>query len=182
MTANKLEFKGCVIGDSLYGIAESFMHNAVDEQLKRMITKRSGGRGMNFEFSVPSFSLVKDMIAQKNLKGKELNLEIKSKSGHESLIIKYQRDLVEHYLINLAVNQTCFVDRSKIRVKDQEHIIEKNIELFSDEVRLNNEQVSIPESNHDLEDTDLIQYKVNIRFIIRVKTLMRLSSWIQLEI
>ena len=131
----------------------------MEDQLKRVITKKSGGRGMKFEFSLPSFSQIKDMISQKNLKGKELKIELKSISGRESLIIKHQRDLVEHYLINLAVNQTCFVDRTRIPVSSPN---EKILDGLSDEKRINDINSSNANNNlnQEMQETDLIQYKV----------------------
>jgi hypothetical protein len=114
---------------------------------------------MKFEFSLPSFSQIKDMISQKNLKCKELNIDLKSISGRESLIIKHQRDLVEHYLINLAVNQTCFVDRTKIPVSTPN---EKILDGLSDEKRINDINSSNANNNlnQEMQETDLIQYKV----------------------
>ena len=167
LTANKLEFKACVIGNNIYGCSEEFLNESVSKHspVKRAITRKSGGRGMNYEFSDPVFTTVQNMISQKNLKGVELNFVLESASGRSSVTIPFQRDLVEHYLMNLAVNQTCFVDRSKIPARDPNLPPTKIIpeDLISDEKRLNhlddnNNRSS--DSAYEILEAENIQYKV----------------------
>lgn len=164
LTANKLEFKACVIGESIYGCSEDYLSNLQQPILKRMITRKSGGRGLNFEFSAPSFDTLKNIVSYKDIKGAELNLNLSTDSGRSNLEITYQKQLIEHYLMNLAVNQSCFTDRTKIPVRDGEVMTNKVLpdEISSDEKKFSVLTGKKEDFTYELQECELIQYKVYI--------------------
>lgn len=133
------------------------MNNIEPKRLERAVTAKCGGRGLLFEFSFPSYQ-IKNFISKRE-PGATLNVELKTSSGHDSIKFECQRDIVEHYLINLAVNQTCFVDKSKIP-KSSSTPMQKIIpdEVISEEKRFKTKE----DNEYTVNETKLIQYKVKI--------------------
>jgi hypothetical protein len=152
----------------MYGCTEDYINNIQQPLLKRLITRKSGGRGLNFEFSAPSFDTLKSIISNKDINGAELNISLTTDSGRENLNIPYQKQLIEHYLINLAVNQSCFTDRTKIPMRESDINSNKIFpdEISSDEKKFNEFQEKKDDVCYDIQETELIQYKV--KFILKL--------------
>lgn len=113
LTANKLEFKACVIGEEIFGVS---MDELVETEsghiskLKRQVTHKSGGVGMSLEYSFPGEQLMEYTVKGKTGKTyKDLN--IYSASGKTSLKLESARDVISHYFYCLTLNQTVEVDR-----------------------------------------------------------------------
>ena len=161
LTANKLEFKAAVIGHEIYGVNEKM------EELHRRETYKSGGKGQLYIYSFPT-DQIKKFITQTGRSYE--NVYIPSSTGVVQLKIENQKDIVEHYLYNLSVNQTCFVEIKKPKQKvtnrhkslknDLNNIMNKDrVETMIPlkEVAENPENVS--ENINSIFDITSIQYK-----------------------
>ncbi len=111
LTANKLEFKACVIGDEIYGCTDGFLESEDTlKNLKRRVTHSIGGIGMKMEFTFPVNQINTLSVRREN--GKEYdNISIPSNNGLCNFNIQYQRQIVEFFLLNLSINHSCFVDK-----------------------------------------------------------------------
>lgn len=113
LTANKLVFTACAIGDELFGMSlEEISNNDPQTQgLKRTPTVKADKRGKN-EYSFNDTKIREFTI--KGAQGRAYNdIQLYSTNQLSSLNITNQQDVIFHYLYNLSLNHTCFVDRAK---------------------------------------------------------------------
>ena len=170
LTSNKLEFKAAAIGSEIYGISDENLEGVDMKKIQRKVTHKSGGIGLNYLFSFPS-ETIKIYTSKRQLGRAYENVFIPSSSGEVMLKIENQKEIVEQYLLNLAVNQTCFVEITKKKtnklIDDDPNITNRNL-LKNGNNNINNEDQTMlnngkVESNlKSIDDISNIQYKVNL--------------------
>ena len=158
LTANKLEFRAAVIGDEIYGVNDNM------EVLARQESFRSGGKGQRYIYSFPTEQIKKFA----NNSGRSYkDIFIPSSNGNVHYKIEYQKDIVEQYLFNLSVNQTCFVDiKKKPNPKsvdddpnktNRELLIKRGIP--ETQTPIANVKENVNDNVQSIDDISLIQYK-----------------------
>jgi hypothetical protein len=150
LTSNKLEFKVCCIGNELYGCTDSYLNDEQNKNLERRVTARTGGRGMNYEFTFPE-NIIKDQICGR-AKSKSLGMSLKCDKGKDTINFEFQSNLVEYFMLGLALNHTCFVDDAIVKEKVKE---KKTTKVEGEAKRLSEVEVEDNES-----EFKYIQYKV----------------------
>ena len=114
LTANKLEFKVSVIGDEIFGMN---MNELLDtprgeiSKIKRKVTHHAGGKGMKLEFSFPGED-VREFTVKGKLGKTYDDIVLKSKNGRSELKLESSRDIINHYLYCLSLNQTIMVEKT----------------------------------------------------------------------
>ena len=156
LTANKLEFKSCAIGEEIYGCTDNFLDSEDTlKTLKRRVTSVSGGLGMRLEFTFPVNQIYNLSVRKDN--GATLNdVFLNSKNNLSNVKIANQREVVEHYLLNLAINHSCFVDKIVVPSKNDK-MSENNISENSSANSINSVK---SDTKNDFEEIAKIQYKV----------------------
>ena len=151
LTANKLEFKACAIAEEIYGCNDNFLES--DDsliRLQRRVTHTIGGRGLKMVFTFP-VTQIHDMTVRKQ-NGKDYDdVYLYSKNNMNNLKVSNQREFIEYYLLGLAINHSCFID--KIDTEKEKEINFTSIQRDTMNIRNN--------YNQEIEDLKRIQYKVN---------------------
>ena len=168
LTANKLEFKAAAIGSEIYGISDENLEGTDMKNIQRRVTHKSGGKGLNYLFSFPA-ETIKIYTSKRQLGRAYENVFIPSSNGEVKLKIENQKEIVEQYLLNLAVNQTCFVEitKKKIDKPAEEDANNTNRNLLKKGNNNGNEDIILNkiESNlKSIDDISNIQYKVELLF------------------
>lgn len=124
LTANKLEFKACAIAEQMFGMNLQELNFGKLDNQKRKVTHITGGKGMELLFSFPDKE-----VKEFTVNGKKgviyKNFILHSKNGKSSLKIESSKDIINHYLYCLSLNQTCFVDAKLKTGKKEKQVILK---------------------------------------------------------
>jgi phospholipid-transporting ATPase len=100
LTANQLEFKCAIVGDSIYGVD----FDDGTPNISKSKTRASVGDRGTVLFAFDDMDMKK--YSKTNHNGKIYNYYFE-----DGLFIECQRDLVHHYLYCLSLNHTCFIDK-----------------------------------------------------------------------
>jgi phospholipid-translocating P-type ATPase (flippase) len=114
LTANKLEFKVSVIGDEIFGMNMNELAETPRgeiSKLKRKVTHHAGGKGMQLEFAFPGEE-VREYTVKGRLGRQYDDVILESKNGKSSLKLESSRDVINHYLYCLSLNQTTMVEKT----------------------------------------------------------------------
>ena len=125
LTSNKLEFIACAIGNEFFGMTNEELENKDGKTLskrKEKIFKSKVNKNVNNENfenenkSVPIIYSFQDKELKNyscgNLKGENLNITLKSKSGKSTFNIENTQKLIYMFLYCLSLNHTCFIEKT----------------------------------------------------------------------
>ena len=104
LTRNSMEFKLCVLGESLYGDARLIDENPQIIMRKPTFVNKKAGTQYSFE------DQKLNILINKSYKGNNLDFVFKSLKGKSLYKIKNEQELVENFMLTLSVCHDCMLE------------------------------------------------------------------------
>ena len=119
LTANKLEFTACAIGNDLFGMSEEELLNADGKTLtkrKEKLTPQNDAENASTNKAIPIVYTFPDSELKQystgNKLGDSFSIQLSSLSGKTTLPISSTKDVVNLFLCCLCLNHSCFVEKT----------------------------------------------------------------------
>ena len=120
LTANKLEFTACAIGNELFGMSEEELLNADGKTLmkrkEKLKPRHDDPDNANTNKAVPIVYTFPDSELKQystgNKQGDSYSIKLSSLSGKTVLPISSTKDIVNLFLCCLCLNHSCFVEKT----------------------------------------------------------------------
>ena len=115
LTANKLEFTACAIGNEMFGMTNEELENKDGKTLskrKESLNKTNifSDKAIPIIYTFPDKELKE--YSTSNKKGEELNIILHSLSGKNEFILENTQTVINMFLYCLSLNHTCFVEKT----------------------------------------------------------------------
>ena len=115
LTANKLEFTACAIGNEMFGMTDEELENKDGKTLSKRKEKLKANmepqnKAVPIVYTFPDKELKEYSCGNKE--GETIGYEIKSKSGKTVLTLDNTQKVVQMFLYCLCLNHTCFVEKT----------------------------------------------------------------------
>ena len=119
LTANKLEFTACAIGNELFGMSEEELLNTDGKTLakrKEILKPKNDPDNANTNKAIPIVYTFPDSELKQystgNRQGDSFSIQLLSLSGKTILPISNTKDIVDLFLSCLCLNHSCFVEKT----------------------------------------------------------------------
>jgi phospholipid-translocating P-type ATPase (flippase) len=119
LTANKLEFTACAIGNELFGMSEEELLNTDGKTLakrKEILKPKNDPDNANTNKAIPIVYTFPDIELKQystgNKQGDSFSIQLSSLSGKTTLPISNTKDIVDLFLSCLCLNHSCFVEKT----------------------------------------------------------------------
>ena len=115
LTANKLEFTACAIGNEIFGMTDEELENKDGKTLSKRKERLNRTNIIN-DKAIPIIYTFPDKelkeYSTSNKKGEELNIILQSLSGKSEFILENTQTVINMFLYCLSLNHTCFVEKT----------------------------------------------------------------------